>query len=171
MIKSIGSKLIESIENGPLLNICLDNRPPTLKGKTYKEIYGDRYQEEIDKRRKTQMERGWGFGGRKHTEESKNKISQATSGENNAMWGTKRSKETRDKISKKAKERLKHNHPSWKVYEIISPDGEVHIVDNGVKKFCEKNNLSYNTLIKTLRTKKPTNSGKNKGWKIKELTK
>ena len=47
LILKIGSFLIEDIKNGHLLNICLYNRPPSLKGKTYKDIYGDNYKEQI----------------------------------------------------------------------------------------------------------------------------
>lgn len=66
-------------DGGVLLNVCEDSRPPNHKGKTYKEIYGDGWEEQIEKRRKIQLERG-GFGPKKHSEETKNKISESNVG-------------------------------------------------------------------------------------------
>lgn len=58
-------------EGGVLLNICESNKPPSHKGKSYDEIYGDRAEEQRKKRHDLQLEVGGWFKGRKHTEKAK----------------------------------------------------------------------------------------------------
>lgn len=166
LIKEIGSNHITEIKNGPLVNICLDNRPPSLKGKTYKEIYGDKYEEEIEKRRKIQLKRGGYFKGKRHTQESIDKISIGMSGEKNPMYGKQHNSETIELISKKSIERYLSGikNPNSKKYIIISPDGIETEIFGEVKNFCLENNLSYSTLRKTLKTGKKVAHGKTKGW-------
>lgn len=68
-------------ENGILTNICLNSRPPNHRGKTYEEIYGvEKAQQQRDLRKQKQIARG-GYGPKKHTRESKKKISNAVLGE------------------------------------------------------------------------------------------
>jgi hypothetical protein len=164
LITEIGSNHITSVKDGTLVNVCLENKPPSLKGKTYKEIYGDRYVEEIEKRRKIQLKRGGYFGGKNHTQESKDKISKSMIVENNPMYGKKHSVETIEKISKKAKEKIGSKNSNAKTYIVISPDGIETKIFGEVEKFCLENNLSYSTLRKTLKTGKKVSHGKTKGW-------
>lgn len=168
LITEIGSNHIENIKNGTLINMCLENRPPSLKGKTYKEIYGDKFEEQIEKRRKIQLERGGYFGGKSHSEESKNKISIGISGDKNPMYGKKHTEETLEKMSIKKKVIFDGDkNPNAKTYVIISPDNIETIVIGGLKKFCLENDISYSTLSKTLRTGKKVAHGKTKGWFLK----
>lgn len=169
LIKNIGSNLIEEIKDGTLINMCLYNRPPSLKGKTYKEIYGDSYKEQIEKRRKLQLDAGGWFGGKSHTTESKNKISNSLKGEKNHMYGKKHTEETLVKMreSKLALDYTSSNNPNSKSYEVISPNGEIFIVEGELKIFCEEKNISYSTLCKCLKTKKKPNRGKTKNWFLK----
>lgn len=145
LIKKYGRKDID--ENGILTNICESSRPPSLKGKTYQEIYGDRWEEEIEKRRKIQIERG-GFGPRKHSKETKDKISAKTSGENNPSYGVPCSEERKEKIRKKAKERYQNGfiHPNSTLYILTSPEGIEYEVFGGLQKFCEEKKLCYATM-------------------------
>ena len=91
-------------EGGILTNICESSRPPKLKGRTYQEIYGDNWEEQIQKRMETKKERKNYGGVRKHTEETKRKISEKVAGKNNPNYGNHHSQETLIKISKSLKE-------------------------------------------------------------------
>lgn len=169
LIREIGSKHIDDINDGPLVNICLDNRPPSFRGKTYQEIYGDKYEEQIEKRRRIQLERGGYFGGKKHTQESKDKISIGITGDKNPMFGKNHSAETIEKIRKMARERFNNGFtsPTSKKWIVISPDGEKIEIFGKVKEFCSENNLSYSSLHKTLKTGKKVAHGRTKGWILK----
>lgn len=98
-IKHYGRKGYE--DGGILTNVCLNSRPPNHRGKTYEEIYGskERAEEEIEKRRKTQIARG-GFGPKKHKPETIEKLKKASLGNNNPMYGKKHKNNTKKKISK-----------------------------------------------------------------------
>ena len=61
-----------------------------------------------------------GFGGKKHSEESKKKTSLKVAGKNN---------------------------PKAKKYIFISPDGKKHIVEGGVKKFCKEIGITYDAVL------------------------
>ncbi len=165
LIREIGSELIVDIKNGPLSNVCLINQPPSLKGKTYKEIYGDRWKDEIEKRRELQIAKGGYFKDRKHKTESKEKISISISGDKNPMWGKKHSAET-IALQKQSKIGMfdGKDNPNKKSFKFISPNNEIYIVVGEFKKFCTEHNLSISTLSKTLRTKKRVKHGRTKGW-------
>lgn len=78
IIKSYGRKNYE--KDGILTNITIDSRPPNWKGKTYYEIYGNERGQIIkDKKAKHQRDVGGYFRGRKHTKESKEKMSKKSS--------------------------------------------------------------------------------------------
>jgi hypothetical protein len=145
LIKKYGR--IRYDKGGILTNICESSRPPALKGRTYQDIYGDRWEEEIEKRRKIQLERG-GFGPKSHSEETKRKISEKTAGKNNPRYGTICSDETKRKISEKGKERYKNGFksPTSVTYILTSPEGEKVEVFGGLEKFCENNNICYATM-------------------------
>lgn len=83
-------------EYGTLLNTCESSKPPNHRGKSYKEIYGDDWQQQIEKRRQTQLAVG-GFGPKQHTSETKEKIRKSSTGrqananqiENSRLMGLK----------------------------------------------------------------------------------
>ena len=135
-------------ENGILTNICESSRPPKHKGKTYQEIYGDGWEEQIQKRLKTKEERGNYGGVRKHTKETKRKISQKVSGKNNPSYGISCSEERKRKISERLKERFAagFKSPSSVTYLLTSPSGEKIEVFGELKKFCKSQNISYATM-------------------------
>jgi hypothetical protein len=134
-------------ENGILTNICESSRPPKLKGRTYQEIYGDEWEEQIEKRRKAQIDAG-GYGPKKHTQETKNKISAKVAGENNPSYGVPCSEERKEKIRKKAKERYENGFkpPCSTLYILTSPEGVEYNVFGELQKFCKDNNISYATM-------------------------
>jgi hypothetical protein len=165
LIKEIGSIYINEIKDGTLVNICLYNQPPNLKGKSYQEIYGDDWELEIEKRRAVQIKVGGFFGGKKHSKESKNKISKNISGDKNPMWNKKHNEDTLVKMRKvKEGKYLGSNNPNKKSYKVISPDNDIFYIEGEVEIFCKEHNLSYSTLRNTLQTKKVPNRGKTKGW-------
>jgi len=145
LIKKYGR--IRYDKGGILTNICESSRPPTNKGKTYQEIYGDKWQEQIEKRRKAQIDAG-GYGPKKHTQETKDKISAKVAGENNPSYGVPCSKERREKIKIKAKERYENGFksPSSTLYILTSPEGVEYEVFGELQKFCKDNNISYATM-------------------------
>ncbi len=165
LIKEIGSTLIDDIKDGPLVNFCLENKPPSLRGRTYKEIYGDKWEEETEKRRAIQIDRGGYFKDRVHSEESKSKISKSITGDKNPMWGKKHTEQTKrlQREVKMGKNSGKLNYNS-KTYRITSPTNEKFIVEGEFKKFCNEYNLSESTVRKTLITKKRVQRGRTKGW-------
>ena len=145
LIKQYGR--IRYDENGILTNICENLRPPSPKGRTYKVMYGDKWKEEIEKRRKLQIEAG-GYGPKEHTEETKRKISEKSAGKNNPSYGVPCSEERKRKIREKAKERYENGFksPSSVTYSLTSPEGEIFEVFGGLKKFCIENKISYATM-------------------------
>lgn len=166
MIKKYGRKGYD--ENGILTNICIDNRPPNHKGKSYKEIYGDRWKEEVEKRRQIQLDRG-GFGPKKHTLETRQKIQKAVQGENNPMFGRKQSSKTKELIAKKARLRVGKSNKLSKKHILVSPANEIFEFFGGeLRDFCLKNNLSLSTLQKHFyKNLEPPKYGKTKGWRLK----
>jgi len=106
----------------------------SLKGKTYKEIYGENYLDQIKKLKKSNT-------GKKHSEETKQKIS-------NSKKGT----------------------PAWNkgicidsnyVYKIKSPTGEI-IETTSMNNFCKKNNLSPTCMYGLVTGKQK----QHKGWTL-----
>lgn len=167
LIRTYGRRDID--EGGILTNICESSRPPKLKGRTYQEIYGDEWEEQIQKRLKTKEERGNYGGVRKHTEETKRKISQKVAGKNNPNYGNHHSEETLSKISKSLKETYENGRKNntAKKFILISPEGEKFEVYGELKKFCKLQNISYATMSAAIKYDR-TGPRKN-GWSIKEL--
>jgi hypothetical protein len=80
--------------------------------------------------------------GRKHTEDTKNKMSFTMKGKNK---GKKRTQEQKQRISQR-----QLNKPSKYRYEITYPDGKKETIDN-LPKFCRMNKdlkLDNSTLLK-----------------------
>jgi len=168
LIKKYGR--IRYDENGILTNICESSRPPKLKGRTYKEIYGDKWEEQIEKRKTAQINVG-GYGPKKHTEETKRKISEKVAGKNNPSYGIPCSEERKRKISERAKERFANGFlsPSAKTWKLISPCGEEFIITGKLKEFCKLHNISYATMCASIKYNR-TGPRKN-GWTISYDTK
>jgi hypothetical protein len=156
-------------ENGILTNICESSRPPKHKGKTYQEIYGDKWEEQIQKRMKTKEKRGNYGGVRKHTEETKKKISQKVAGKNNPSYGVPCSEERKRKISERAKERFAggFKSPSSVTYLLTSPSGEKFEVFGELKKFCSENKISYATMSAAIKYNRK--GPRKNGWSIEKV--
>ena len=105
--------------------------------------------------------------GKKLSEETKLKISKKNKGrkftqahkENLSISRRKRkiSEETRMKASVSSKGRI-----NIKVYELISPDGEIHKTFEGVTKFCEQRNLTSSNIFKVIHGHRDNH----KGWRV-----
>lgn len=110
--------------------------------------------------------------GYKHTDEAKRKISK----NNSKYWlGKKKSKETKNKISISKKgtkmhkntfnalRKYRNENPQYniKTWKLISPDGEIFIISNGLQKFADKNNLMRSKLVLVAQGKR----NHHKGWK------
>ena len=167
LIKKYGKRDID--EGGILTNICESSRPPKLNGRTYQEIYGDKWEEQIQKRLKTKEERGNYGGVRKHTEETKKKISEKVSGKNNPSYGVPCSEERKRKISERAKERFANGFvsPSAKTWMLISPQGEEFIITGELKKFCKSQNISYATMHAAILYERK--GPRKNGWSIEKV--
>jgi hypothetical protein len=166
IITSIGSDYISQISDGPLTNMVLEAKPPSHKGKTYLEIYGDeRAISEIEKRASHQRKVGGYFKGKTHSDDTKqfiSKIHKSLQKDGGYRSGILHTEDTKNKM------RIAHSRrvPSKATgYIIESPNGQifnvVHITD-----FCKDNNLSWSSLQKTFVTKKSPKYGKTKGWRI-----
>lgn len=163
-IGEIGSNYIQDIKDGPLTNYCLKACPPNHKGKTYLDIYGDRAQEQIEKRRALQIAAGGYFGGRKHSVESREKIRQSTNQrwlENHGpMLGKNHSTKSRLQMSETARKNIKKRS----ITTLKDPNGSIFVVLHFAT-FCQDFNLSRSTLDKAKVEKwSSIASGKTKGW-------
>lgn len=150
-------------KDGILLNICEGSRPPNHKGKTYQEIYGDSWQQQIDTRRQTQIQRG-GFGPRKHSDQLKLNHSLRFSGSGNPRFGVTVSDETRTKISKA---NLGRKVSTAAEYTLDHSDGREFIIKSigSVKIKSVELNICFSTLQNQLYKSWPrAKSGKTKGW-------
>ncbi len=166
LIKKYGR--IRYDNGGILTNICESSRPPKHKGKTYQEIYGDEWEEQIQKRMKTKKERGNYGGVKKHTEETKKKISEKVSGKNNPSYGVPCSEERKRKISEKAKERFSNGFisPSAKTWKITSPENKEYVIIGSLKEFCKSQNISYATMSAAIKYNRK--GPRRNGWSIEE---
>jgi hypothetical protein len=164
LIKKYGR--IRYDKGGILTNLCESSRPPTTKGRTYQEIYGDKWEEQIEKRRKAQIDAG-GYGPRKHTQKTKDKISAKTAGENNPSYGVPCSEERKEKIRSKAKQRYENGFksPSSTLYILTSPKGVEYEVFGELEKFCKDNNISYATMQAAI--KYDRQGPRKNGWSIR----
>lgn len=84
---------------------------------------------------------GFGALGTRHTTDYIERMKEINIGPKNPMYGKKWSPETREKMKGR-------NTPgAYKSWEITCPDGTVLKTKN-CKRFCEENNLNYDTAIK-----------------------
>ena len=88
-----------------------------------------------------------GFTGRKHTEETKKKISAKTKGENNPRWGVKLSPELKERMGAPKKEMFRGaGNPNSKIFKFFNKEGEEFIISGGFKCFCEEHEISFATM-------------------------
>lgn len=157
-------------ENGILTNICLGSRPPNHKGKTYEDIYGvERAHQQRELRTQLQIARG-GYGPKKHTIESRKKISDAVSGENNPMFGKKQSETARRRIGESNKKyfgRLNKKSVRYLLENTVTGI-KIELYGGELLAYCKENNLCYATFRKNLELGwPPSRKGRNKNWIIK----
>ncbi len=168
LISIIGSDYISEICDGPLTNMVLEAKPPSHKGKSYLEIYGEeRAFYEIEKRAAHQRNVGGYFKGKTHSDDTKKFISElhkTLQKDGGYRSGIMHSEDTKNKM------RIAHSHrvPSKATgYIIENPDGQILNVVH-IKEFCKTNDISCSALQKTYVTKKSPKYGKTKGWRILE---
>lgn len=108
--------------------------------------------------------------GRKRSEESKKKMSESRLGmkfseehKKNLSVARKNritTQETRDKASKTSKGKI-----NIKNYKLTDPEGNIHITEFGLTKFCEENNLNRPNFFKVLKGERDNVMG----WKIERI--
>lgn len=153
---------------GVLLNTCPNAKPPNHRGRTYEDIYGDRADEQREKRRKVQLERG-GFGPKKFSPEVRAKLSAMRTGPGNVMYGRHHTPETKLKISE-ANKGQKRYHRSM-LYVIEGLPKFTAIYSNELDDFCAANGYSASTFRSQLDNNWPSSrKGKNKGLRIRKAT-
>jgi hypothetical protein len=157
-------------ENGILTNMCEDNRPPNHKNKSYKEIYGVNSEKERLKRYNKQLYVGGFFKGRKHSAESKEKISSKTKGKNNPRFGViVKNTDVARKISESNKGKKHYNAKNVKILYIEGLN--IILYSNDLKIFCKQCGYTYSTFRSQLEKGwSKSKSGKNKGLLIRHAT-
>lgn len=173
LISEIGSDFIDDINDGPLVNLVLEVKPPSLKGKTYTEIYKFpiKAEEQRKHRHEKQVKAGGYFKGHKHTQNTKNKIaentkvSQINGGHNK---GRKFGLKTREKQSKIRKEKNSSNRSA---YVIRRPDGIIHKVFRHKEYFSRSDSPCLSALIKAKKRGIAVSRGKSYGWELLSILK
>lgn len=155
-IKKYGRENID--KGGILTNICLDNRPPSWKGKKQTRTH-------LSNRIASYMDTCKKIGRKPHSEETKKKI--ARHGCDNGFYGKTHSEENKQAHSK----RMKGNKNNAKQYKFTDPNGITYEVKGEFAKFCIDNNLTVSTMEKSLKSSKMPLSGKCKGWKVERIEK
>ena len=107
-----------------------------------------------------------GFGGRKHTEESKKRISEKVAGKNNPRYGVKLSQETRNKISQNRAPKFGKDNPNSKTWKITSPENKEYVIIGALKEFCKSQNISYATMSAAIKYNRK--GPRRNGWSIEE---
>jgi len=151
LIKKFGRENID--EGGVLTNICLDNKPPSVKGRK-------QTAEHIAKRASSYSNTCRTVGRKPHSEETKRKI--ARPGKLNGFYNKTHS----DKVKQDHSNRMVGNKNNSKTYIFTSPAGRDYIVVGEFYKFCNTHKLSIGTMEKQLRTKKIPVAGRCAGWKV-----
>jgi len=108
-----------------------------------------------------------GFGGRKHTEEAKKKISEKVAGKNNPRYGVKLSQETRNKISQNRAPKFGKDNPNSKTWKITSPENKKYIIVGGLKEFCKSQSISYATMNAAILYDRK--GPRKNGWSIEKI--
>jgi hypothetical protein len=154
-IKKYGRENLDA--GGILTNICIDNRPPSHRGKKQSPTH---LAKRVESYKKTLTARGR----KPMTPETKKKIGLGVSGEKNGFYNKKHTEENK----KKHAERMHGNKNNIKTYRFISPESVEYIVD-GFYNFCKLHNLSVPTMEKIMRNKKTATRGLCKGWLVEKV--
>jgi len=96
------------------------------------------------------------------SEETRRKMSDATKGENNPMYGKKHSEETKQKISKMRKGKNTKPPTYTAEYEFISPKGKI-MKGKNISEFARIYNLNVSALYDIKRGRRKQYNG----WKLK----
>lgn len=136
--------------------------PPNHKGKTYKEIYGADWKQQIIKRQQSNRFKH----DMPHTKATKEKIRKKLLGEGNGMYGKKHSKKTLKLMSDKRKGvHVGSKNGNAKRFLLIAPDGEQYQTLGNLKAMCDTLNLNFATVRKSYELNRPMRSG----WQVKRL--
>lgn len=108
-----------------------------------------------------------GFSGRKHSEETKRKISKKVAGKNNPRYGIKLSQETRNKISQNITPKFGKDNPNSKTWKIVSPENKEYIIIGALKEFCKSKDISYATMSAAIKYNRK--GPRRNGWSIEEI--
>lgn len=139
--------------------------PPNHKGKTYKEIYGDQSTKRIEHFRELQLSRG-GFGPTVHTESTKSRIRESVIIAH-ANRDCSHSEDTKNKISQANKGRLAGaNNPKAKNWILTDPTGKAHYAHGNLRDKCKELGISFATMHKAYAENRIPNRGSAAGWKI-----
>jgi hypothetical protein len=144
-------------------------------------IYGKYWTDEQKINHSKKLKEGYKSGrlvprwtGRKHSEESLKKMSDALSGKNNPMYGKQHSDATKKLIGKVNKESgifKGKNNPRSKIWKFIDPSGNEYIVEGGFDAFCKEHNLKTPKLLRLAGNQNiPVKSGSCKGWMAIDMT-
>lgn len=88
------------------------------------------------------------------SESTLNRLKENSAGEKNPMYGKKHTEETKQKIRKAAQGRKSGNKGIFKKYIFMKKDEAIHIA-NGQQSailYCKENNLPYSILVKKLKS-------------------
>jgi len=113
--------------------------------------------------------------GKKHSQETRERMKEAQKGEKHPMYGKTHSEETKEKMSKshigkpsskgmlgknqteEAKQKIRESK-EVKSFSVISPTGEI-IHSKNTKQFCRDNNLDKSHFSQVLNGKRPVHKG------------
>lgn len=139
------------------------------------------------------------FYGKRHKKESIEKmlktIGKSRKGELNANYGNSWSEDQKTQASKRQKENHKHltgdnspskrqdvrkniskskmglKNPNGKLWELVSPIGEKHVIEGGIKRNLRKYDLNYQQFknCEVINGYRYNKVKKNKGWKLKKI--
>ena len=136
--------------------------PPNHKGKTYKEIYGADWKQQIIKRQQSNRFKH----NMPHTKATKEKIRKKVSGEGNGMYGKTHSKKTLQLMSDKRKGvHVGSKNGNAKRFLLISPEGVKYQSDGNLRQLCASLNLSHATIRASYELNRPMRSG----WRVERL--
>jgi hypothetical protein len=113
--------------DGILTNLCIDNRPPSQKGKSYIERYGDNAINVINKYRESYNNSRPYHKLRKLSIDQKQKLSERTTGTNNPFYGKKHSTESKKRISNANKGKcIGVDNPNARMYLFVDSNYRIY---------------------------------------------
>lgn len=89
--------------------------------------------------------------GRKYSLESKLKNKDKNKGSNNPFFGKKHTEETKNKMAQtRYNNRFKPNNHAGTTYEITDPNGVVYVITNQIDNFCKNYQLSRSKMFRCM---------------------